>query len=811
MRYGGVLLAVCCLLGGPGRAAAEELRVGPLGDPSRLDVRGVKRTLPEAVVRALFGDVDVAYASFPDDPLAEFKRLLIEKTMIGLRHSGFPQPHVSIADRLDHLELNVEEGPRWLAGEIQVVGARGIDVRKVVAELLPADAAEAVKNTIWAVGRPAHLDEPTRQRLSKRINELLAERGYPAAQFDVAVLGDRGRAALRISIQDEGTPFTLREIDVEGNSIHSREQILTYLQLPADTLLTVEARKDVEKRLEASGRFSRVSVYTKKGEALPRLWVEEFLQAPRLDEPLTPEESALLKLSHWVGGFQQQTKDLELRSGAGKDAVEWTMSPQRSLIVRPAAPHGPQAPNGFGLALTVTKDQVAIYSTKSARKLVLNLTGSRFIPQAKATLIVGAPDWTGEYSINLFLGTGRSARKPDADIVPALWAAPALSIVRKLHAACQWDGPVLTAEWKDHKLQVDSRDGRLIELREAKRKMRSLFAKGDDQYALLVTTADGLFQRRLDEIAQGAAGFTDITNFRRLVSGTAEFVCQALAEQDLPLDDDARHLLSAIEVLSRRGIFQGLDQHVLASMQPKADEFLVPVNTSSQENSFWLGFNRKDHMQITIRPTDPGFADRLFARGSHAWHVWREAAFILARKNAYTSQRLERLLPAAEHGPLADLMLAETAEFAGLNDLAAVLARQGLENADLGAFRRDCADFLAQDAPIWAHILRTAEAFRGLQQVEAEALCRYLANLKWLSKSNSRYALQFLNDLCADSARSTPAALRAALDNLWQAGLQRKVLARFNEIIAAPSPKNAPSSPADSPSPEARRRRFLFR
>jgi hypothetical protein len=768
-----------------GIAQAQEARVGLLGDPSRLAVRGVKSVPPDQVSRALFDDIDVAYASFPDAPLEELKRLLVEKAVLGFKHSGFPAPHVTVADRLDHLELTVEEGPRWGAGEIRVNGAKAVDARKLVAGLLPDRAAPASawtqSTSRWPVGQPALLDQPSRQALSKRVGKLLAQQGYINAKSSVQVVGDHDHRVgmLVVAIEQEGEPARVRDIELEGNIIHTREQILAWLRLPPDAVVSVELCEDIWRRLNASGRFTKCAFYPMREATKPRLWVKEFTYAPRLDQPLSREEEALLKLAAWVGAFDQQGDDLVVTKSDGCDRPEVVFSPRRAFVMPMNSLDSLRTPYILDLALVCSEDQISISSAKHGRKLAIDCGANAFFPRATFALV---HHYDGDCAWNFWFVTRKPERNGQATIGPILTAASALSIVRKHRARCTWDGPILTAQWKKHRMRLDSRDGRLIELEDGEG--QKLFFRAGDKYNWVTKPVAGQFAQESTKIAHASANFTNVANSRRFFSSATDFICQAVVDYK-QASHSVKELATAVGHLSRQGAFRAIDDLFFALAHEEPHPFLIPQTLPPDNWDFRFddrGF-RYVMKRLAVR-----CLDELFARESRLWLTCREAAFIVNGKSEHMHERLARLFPEDHIGPVTALVLAEAMMLSGMKADAGDWARRGLEQVTLDAFRRDYADLLVPGSRIPDYVLTAAAAIRGLERDQVDTLMYYLVKWDWLSRSQMRQATFFANELRSDASRPMATAVGAALDGLWQSTLEKEVTERLEAIVAAAEP-----------------------
>lgn len=813
IQRGARLLAACGLALVGNTAVGQEATVGPFGDPARLVIHGVQTVPTQEVVKALFDDLDVAYASFPDAPLAEFERLVVEKTIIGFRHLGFAAPRVTTAKPRGHLVLSVDEGPRWTAGGIRVVGARAIDARKLAEDLSHDDPVDSIlsprKAPRWDRGKPAPLDEPTRLQFGPRVDELLAQQGYANAKSRVDIVGEakRGAATLLVTINQEAAPARAGEIEIVNNTIHSREQILDYLNVPSDAVMSAELSTKIKKDLLASGRFTWCGFYQPAKDSKPRLWVDEDADAPRLDEPLSSEQTALLKLAAWMDAFDQQNENLVFRTRWDDTWLEITLTPRQGFVARLGARGTSSFSDAFDLAAVYSEDQIALYSSKTARKLDINFAGETYIPGATFNVLSDLDKGEGKHGINVVV-MNRSRKyadtrsRPRASIRPVLAASTALSIVTKRHARCEWNGPILTARWGGNLLRVDSRNGRLVELRFSDRKKRLFLraSQAGETKSVTRTTAE-LFEQRRGEIAVNTASFENILDRQRLISGAAQFVCRALAEDGLASDDASQRLCALIGRLSRQGVFQPIDDYLVSAMRPQP-EFRIPVASPPRETALWLNFNREDGFQLEINRVTLGVASDLFVPGSHPWWVWREAAFLTNGKTEHAQARLARLFPPEQSGPVTTLALAEALCLADMNNQAGNWARQRMEYATLDGFRGDYADFLHPSCRASNYVLQVADALRALDPADAEALFDHFRSMGWLTKSQKRIALQFLGELRTDPNRPLAAALSAALDDFWRSTVQQKIEQRLKAINSLRPIRHQL---------RARRRRFLLR
>ncbi|MGH7193151.1 MAG: hypothetical protein ACREJM_06395, partial [Candidatus Saccharimonadales bacterium] len=323
-----------------------------------------------------------------------------------------------------------------------------------------------------------------------------------------------------------------------------------------------------------------------------------------------------------------------------------------------------------------------------------------------------------------------------------------------------------------------------------------------DQTKWVMRPTVGLFDQRRREIASATAGFANVLDRRRLISCATEFVCREMVEAGLVTDDGSKRLCAAIGRLSQQGVVRPMDDYLATAMRRKP-EYQIPAATTPSGNALEVRFDRTNGVRFELHRLWLEPANKLFLPGTHSWQLWREAAFLTNGKTDHAQERLARLFPPAQTGPVATLALAEAMRLAGMNEPAAEWVRQRAQYATLDGLRRDYADLLSPGCRASDYLLQIAEAMRGLEPADAEALFKHFRSLGWLSKSDQRRALRFHDMLCADPNLPVAAALGSAIDDLWLSRLQRKIDQRLAAIGAA--------APDSDRQPQARRRRLLFR
>ena len=151
-------------------SAALPQAVGTRGDLEQLVLEGNTTFSTSAIRATLTWDFDVLLARHPAPPWMEFLAVIERKIVAGYFNSGFPGVRVEVRpDAMKgRLVVHVDEGPRYLAGDVKIMGARTLSL-KLLAERLtkPYWSKEALESgkgdgqskredPVWEAGKPAY-------------------------------------------------------------------------------------------------------------------------------------------------------------------------------------------------------------------------------------------------------------------------------------------------------------------------------------------------------------------------------------------------------------------------------------------------------------------------------------------------------------------------------------------------------------------------------------------------------------------------------------------------------------------------------
>ena len=804
--------------------AAEDLQlVGQLGRPDRLAIEGAKAFSAEEIRQAVFDELDVVAACEPQAPLAALMEAIADKAAAGYRQAGFFNVDVSLIAAEDKLSMTIAEGERFTNGEIHVSGNRRVDAEKVKTDLIRPETTGLKPRPLWKIEHPASFGPENEARLASKALESINNQGFYRAMVEAKVVPDQGanRATLRIEISDEGRLSTLVDVAITGNERTSREALTAYLGVDPSAPLTRELCERIERRLLDSGRFVEARWELGKPEERdaswrPRLVLQEFELAPPLDQPVSREEAALLKLAEWFGALGASDEEIVQQSGNG--AQTFVFAPRRGFIVSwketdedPAEDDGPE----FNWAIVMNEERVGLYSASQRRKLVAVPPPSPITGRAILSIIGGPPKWGSQGEIEL--GAGLSTRtqkgyRRHMKVEVKLTAAAALSVLRKHKANCRWDEDVLTLEWEQCRLRASAITGQLIEYviyESSPAKDHAVEIRSR------LTVKPGEFDRKLGEIERAAADWPNVADPRRPLSCFGEFLCREMEQfnaygqrhvgddrdeftdgdpADAEFEKKLREEIDAslreryakerygYAVLAKTvslGILKPFDELISQAVQGPEESFSIPAPF------FELHARSLESLPSVAWELAPIFGVRagnfLFPADSWMNAVWRQGLLAAAKKRTSFLMCM-RCTVDDRIGPLNALAAAELLRLAGADFESKMYALSGRPSGP--TFRDECRELASGEGFASKLLLNTAATMSQLDHADVEALTGLLVELDMLNEMQAA-ALEFAA-LRAREEDSPAEAATAALDALWRIGLSAWVERRLGELHDAP-------------------------
>ncbi|WP_437228866.1 hypothetical protein SH661x_001121 [Planctomicrobium sp. SH661] len=297
--------------------AEPPLRVGIHGDLSTLVVRGSKNFTTQQVRRAIRTEPTLFLNRQPDRLMALFIEKIQSQLMSGVEQAGFLDAKVQVnwSEEDAGIAVEINEGPRYLWHELRVTcenetAQAAVEdwlTRGKVAEIHPASNHIQRRGAPdFEAGEPASGLEETRKSHLKLVREALESQGFdrPRIEVDFRKLPESGHIDVEIQVQDLGTPRVADEIKVQGNERQSVQKIIELAGISPGSVVTQNEIAAAVQRLWQSGRFRQSSIELEPRGAFNsqrtlRISVQEYADAPLLEEPLSPEQEIMIRAANW--------------------------------------------------------------------------------------------------------------------------------------------------------------------------------------------------------------------------------------------------------------------------------------------------------------------------------------------------------------------------------------------------------------------------------------------------------------------------------------------------------------------------------
>ncbi|HLA83907.1 MAG TPA: hypothetical protein VJL29_03860 [Thermoguttaceae bacterium] len=791
------------------------------GDPQRLVVEGCKTFTPEQIIAAATSNVDVVLAAHPAAPLEKYRATLRDRIVAGYQHAGFP--YVEVAAQIDRkdekMRVTIKEGPRYTAGEIVVRGNKDVaadELIKVLTSRRPPDGARLTRvdspekkpvfkwidkdgnnakmdDPVWEPDKPASFDWVSHQIVERWTKRALADQGFFSTfETDLIPQSDGKTALLVIRIIDEGPKAVLGEITVTGNQNNTRNEILDYFGLKTGMAFVPNWQAELEHRLWRSGRFIKSQATIDppaEGDHRAPLRIEltESPWAPRLSEPLSPEQTVLLKLRDQLANPNAWPGDLIVAAKAKDYDVEFIFSATHGAVTRMrwSAPPQNGYPARFDGTFLISDRQCGLVCAEPTHvRLLIMRTGT---PRSKlwATISLNLlertddPESTRSFMFHFgakSLDEGESAQPFTLvfDVTPSFFLA--IPTIDKNVTSSISDDVLTVFSSKVH-LRVEASTGRLMEY--------VLFGEDDKNSSFKIRFGKNTFESRLAEIQKAAAHSPNLydadaplTSWIALV-GSDEFLGSLKNVQPETL-----RWLRLAWVMQQKGVFEGPGgvSEILGplfSEKDKEREFRIPATPD--------GWNQSNAgmIQYVVMAGGLSAVDKIFPRNTWPWTFTRELVFVATRQSRYSWTELQGLWTSNQTGPLFYLAAAEA--FNIFNpDAAKMFAIQGLQKLSADDFKKDCRALLDKDCIAGRCARRMAVAVRELKPEEVEAI------LGPLPTGETSALAELVRVLRARPEQPVDEALFDALTAAWEAGQRDRVKARLasirDRITAEPQP-----------------------
>ncbi|HWB11431.1 MAG TPA: hypothetical protein VG826_19530 [Pirellulales bacterium] len=758
------------------RAEESPPVVGDFGNPDRIVVRGATTFAPAEIVRELFTDLDLANAAYPTAPLEDFQRTISEKAISGYKTAGFAEATAETRPDagLSKLVLTIVEGPRYLAGAVEVCGLPEADAdwlrEELTAQPRELDDAEDKepsrrrKRLRWRPGKPADCAEETLVRLRENVHDLLLERGLVLPEFTLLPRLDREShtATLEVAVTNPGSPAVLDEILISGNKGNSREDLLGFLGLTPGMQYKGDLCDQMEKKLLRTGRFINTSVHLIKpsapGDQLAvKIQLKEYANAPPLREALAREDEALIKLSEWLRAFSKGEEELLIMLDGQTMSGELVVNPRSGilLVVQETAKSGERLGPPFAFALVVANDCVGLYSGK--RQVQFSIPGLRTRLEAKIEFGIHGKPPEADPKSSLGFGIGvlpRSTRRQHVEVKFKDTPLTMLALAYDERPRFSWNGNQLTVTYGKKRLILDGLSGQLISFTSTE--------PGSPKWI----RCTGEFARRVEEIQKAAAAFPNLADDRKPLTAPLCFLCDEIATW-LPGAD--REGVSALRRLLGLGSLQPLDRYLGEAPAKSGTAFRLPPPV--------VAFDPTDEIVpgdlVAFSYLFNEWVNAFLPRGSWIERLLREELLAFAGKSRHFHEEISRQSSSPDAGPLRYLTMARTLRIFGMSSTASRCAHEGRRHMEAEAFWRDCKCLLDPSTLIGACLTSTVDALGQLDEKEMTALCSTLVRAQYFAEANRDELAAALTKLSTSLARRPrEEVLHELLDMSWRSGLK---------------------------------------
>lgn len=309
--------------------------VGKFGDPALIEFRGLSQVHVEEVRCALRWDPKFQAAARPSSSTDDFLTILESRLLDGFQSSGFPDAKVKATFDVaaERFLVTVTEGHRFRQGKVVVEGDERVDAKQLAAWLTqhqkprrwtiryadsaPSAPLEEEGVTLWKPGESLNSTPRVRATLEAGVRWALFEQGFPYASFELNFVpaAEPGLSDLHVQLAHAGSPSTIKEINVEGLSRDTQQQLLDYLDIAPGQRLDPGLLDRTQEKLANSCRYwsHELEVHCgpkPDGRYVPadesvnlKFTLEEFSPMPPLGEPLPEVDEVLRKTAAWINSY----------------------------------------------------------------------------------------------------------------------------------------------------------------------------------------------------------------------------------------------------------------------------------------------------------------------------------------------------------------------------------------------------------------------------------------------------------------------------------------------------------------------------
>ena len=302
-------------------------------ETARLQLQGNRAFDSASIHRSLENDVVIRRLTnlrITGQPMAEE---VAGRIIAGYRSHGYLDATATAAINGADAVFTISEGPSYRRGSVRVVGIEAAMAEQLQAMLVNTSREFrtpilAKDNSIskefladWRPGAACGDLDASLAKARSLVAQWLDHQGYWFAKTDVRIEKDaaNGNANLVVEVKDLGPGLSISELTFEGLTRHSERQVIDYLNLPQPLVYSESLRRRIVETLEESGRFHSIDVRPEvpfgPGQSVSIfVRVVEFEELPPLNQSLSQEQKAVVKLTHWINHWNETDDDLVIHA-----------------------------------------------------------------------------------------------------------------------------------------------------------------------------------------------------------------------------------------------------------------------------------------------------------------------------------------------------------------------------------------------------------------------------------------------------------------------------------------------------------------
>lgn len=832
ITFGGSLL-LCAWISLGVACPAVGQKVGKWGDPERIVIRGAKHWTADEIRDVLVADIDAVVAGHPAAKLSDYPAVLAARVREGYLAGGFA--HAEVTARLDadarKIEVTIDEGPQFLAGEIEVQNTQHVDAAAIATwlKMKQPDSSARVsgfdrvdgkqvprwvdKNgkkadlsaATWKPGKPVSFTKDEQKPRETAVRRALEEQGFHRAEFTVSLVRDEAAHTVRlvVAIENEGEPSKVDRVEVTGSERDTQDDVIKFLDIQPGQIVTETLRSAWVYKLWMSGRYFEHGVTlarAKDGDDAMVLQIKlvDYKKAPPLRNPLTADEQLVLKCRESVLAALDRGDAFLVRGDLGSATLDVAMVKNDGILclVAPAAAPadkqaGESSENEHGANAALSGP--VLFAGKPGELLHAFSGGKQLLraPITKARIIVALgvePDLdpkNEKQKFKFMLNAGLTTKRDTVDALPvaaSLSLAP-VAMLGMLHQddhKATAEGGVLTIGGGDTTYRIDQESGRLLsctmDLSDEDEKIKRSFTLTIEPRSFADCLADA--ERRL---APGVLQQPNAYQAARPLASSLEFlldspVCDWFFQYvvDETKDKPRAADREIVKKLLAADLLRPLETWLAQPDQPAEQKFSIPLTMENAQanpgiDALLLGMGR-----LAAGLVIHG-AEQTFPRDSWPWTLSRGGALFVMQKTQFAGDDLTALYNSEDVGPVGRLVTALLLEYVS-GEMAAKFAESGVNKLTWAGFTADYRPFLDREKYAGQVLLKAAEMLREFSDEEAEELGQML-----LGKDSKLIvvAVQYLREHKEEPIEQS---LTGMLHHVWDNGLSDLVAARLKDV-----------------------------